>query len=57
VLDFLRTQKVLTVHGSGFGPQYGAGHFRIVLLPDIPILDTAFDRLESFLRTRLGASA
>jgi aspartate/methionine/tyrosine aminotransferase len=49
VLDFLRTEKVLTVHGSGFDAKAGAGHFRIVILPDIPILETAFDRLERFL--------
>jgi aspartate/methionine/tyrosine aminotransferase len=56
VLDFLRTEKVLTVHGSGFDPTYGAGHFRLVILPDIPILETAFDRLERFIRAR-GANA
>jgi alanine-synthesizing transaminase len=56
VLDFLRTENVLTVHGSGFDPEYGSGHFRVVILPDIPILETAFARLESFLRTRTGAA-
>ncbi|MEK6985645.1 MAG: aminotransferase class I/II-fold pyridoxal phosphate-dependent enzyme [Candidatus Thermoplasmatota archaeon] len=56
VLDFLRTEKVLAVHGSGFDATAGAGHFRIVILPDIPILETAFDRLERFLQTRLGAA-
>jgi alanine-synthesizing transaminase len=55
VLDFLRTEKVLTVHGSGFDPEYGSGHFRIVILPDIPILQTAFERLERFLRARGAA--
>ncbi len=55
VLDFLRTENVLTVHGSGFDPEYGAGHLRMVFLPDIPILETAFGRLESFLKKRLGA--
>jgi alanine-synthesizing transaminase len=50
VLDYLRSQKVLTVHGSGFDPHYGKGHLRLVILPDIPTLGTAFDRLESFLR-------
>jgi aspartate/methionine/tyrosine aminotransferase len=38
------------VHGSGFDPHYGKGHLRLVILPDIPTLGTAFDRLESFLR-------
>ncbi len=55
-LDFLRTEKVLTVHGSGFDAASGAGHLRIVILPDIPILGEAFERLERFLKTRLGAA-
>jgi alanine-synthesizing transaminase len=50
VLDFLRTEKVLTVHGSGFDPHYGKGHLRLVILPDVPVLEAAFDRLERFLR-------
>lgn len=50
VLDFLRTEKVLTVHGSGFDPHYGKGHLRLVILPDVPVLEEAFDRLERFLR-------
>jgi len=53
VLDFLRTEKVLTVHGSGFDPHSGAGHLRIVILPDVPVLETAFDRLDSFLTRKL----
>jgi alanine-synthesizing transaminase len=55
VLDFLRTKNVLTVHGSGFDPHYGAGHLRLVILPDIPILETAFERLEAFLKERGAA--
>ncbi|MEA3136556.1 MAG: alanine-synthesizing transaminase [Thermoplasmata archaeon] len=51
-LDFLRTEKVLTVHGSGFDAQYGKGHLRLVILPDIPVLETAFDRLERFLQNK-----
>ncbi len=54
VLDFLNEEKVLTVHGSGFDTEYGADHFRIVILPDTPILETAFERLESFLHRRLA---
>lgn len=56
VLDFLRSEKVLTVHGSGFDPEFGSGHFRIVILPDTPILETAFARLESFLKRKLGGA-
>jgi aspartate/methionine/tyrosine aminotransferase len=49
VLDFLETENVLLVHGSGFGTTYGAGHFRLVFLPPIDVLKVAFDRLERFL--------
>lgn len=55
VLDFLRTEKVLTVHGSGFDKEYGTGHFRVVILPDVPVLGEAFDRLERFVKTRVGS--
>jgi alanine-synthesizing transaminase len=51
-LDFLRQQKVLTVHGSGFDAHYGKDHLRLVILPDIPVLETAFDRLERFLQNK-----
>jgi alanine-synthesizing transaminase len=50
VLDFLRDEKVLCVHGSGFDANYGAGHMRLVILPDTPMLGEAFDRLERFLK-------
>lgn len=49
VIDLLRSTGVLTVHGSGFGKQYGFGHFRIVYLPPLEMLEEAMDRLESFM--------
>lgn len=49
VLDLLKTTGVLTVHGSGFGTQYGSGHFRMVFLPEIPILEQALDKIEQFM--------
>ncbi len=49
VIDLLRSTGVLTVHGSGFGKQYGLGHFRIVYLPPLEMLEEAMDRLESFM--------
>lgn len=55
VLDFLQQEKVLTVHGSGFDPEYGRDHFRLVILPGTDILETAFDRLEGFLRRSTAA--
>lgn len=48
VLELLKSKGVLTVHGSGFGTQYGSGHFRMVFLPDIPVLEGALDKIEEF---------
>ncbi len=50
VLDVLNKIHVLLVHGSGFSPEYGKGHFRAVTLPSMEILEEAFNRLESFMR-------
>ena len=50
VLKFLEKKKVLLVHGSGFSKKYGKDHVRIVYLPDINILEIAFDRLKSFMK-------
>lgn len=49
VLDLLHEEHVLVVHGSGFSPKLGRGHFRIVYLPEISVLNEAFDRIERFL--------
>ncbi|MEW6295057.1 MAG: aminotransferase class I/II-fold pyridoxal phosphate-dependent enzyme [Candidatus Diapherotrites archaeon] len=49
VKKFLRKEKVLLIHGSGFGQKPGTAHFRIVYLPSIPILEDAFNRLERFM--------
>ncbi|HET7242286.1 MAG TPA: aminotransferase class I/II-fold pyridoxal phosphate-dependent enzyme, partial [Nitrososphaeraceae archaeon] len=49
VLDFLNETGVLTVHGSGFGSNFGTDHFRIVYLPQEQILDEAMDKLEHFI--------
>ncbi|MFQ3293540.1 MAG: alanine-synthesizing transaminase [Natrialbaceae archaeon] len=50
VLDLLNEAHVLFVHGSGFDPDHGAGHFRSVFLPEKPVLENALDRVESFMR-------
>ncbi|MFQ5921143.1 MAG: aminotransferase class I/II-fold pyridoxal phosphate-dependent enzyme, partial [Nitrososphaerales archaeon] len=50
VIDLLKSTGVLTVHGSGFGTQYGFGHFRIVYLPPVEVLEEAMDRLEGYIR-------
>ena len=50
VLDLLHEEYLLVVHGSGFSPEMGKGHFRIVYLPDEDLLNEAFDRIDRFLQ-------
>ena len=49
ITKLLETKGVLTVHGSGFGKQYGSGHFRLVYLPSLEILDSAMNKIEEFV--------
>ena len=49
VTKLLETKGVLTVHGSGFGEQYGSGHFRLVYLPSLEVLDSAMNKIEDFV--------
>ena len=49
VTKLLETKGVLTVHGSGFGKQYGSGHFRLVYLPKLEVLDSAMNKIEEFV--------
>jgi len=49
VTKLLETKGVLAVHGSGFGKQYGSGHFRLVYLPSIEVLDSAMNKIEEFV--------
>ena len=49
VTKLLESKGVLTVHGSGFGEQYGSGHFRLVYLPNLEILNSAMDKIEEFV--------
>jgi alanine-synthesizing transaminase len=46
VLDVLKSEGVLAVHGSGFGMPPGEGYMRIVFLAPVPILESAFDGIE-----------
>lgn len=49
VLDFLRQEKVLLVHGGGFNwPD--PDHFRVVYLPRVGELEEAMEKLEHFLK-------
>ena len=49
VLELLKSKGVLTVHGSGFGTKYGSGHFRMVFLPEINVLENALNKIEEFV--------
>ncbi|MCK4568349.1 MAG: alanine aminotransferase, partial [Candidatus Thorarchaeota archaeon] len=52
VLDVLNDTGVVFVPGSGFGAEYGSGHFRSVFLPPPEIIDEAMNRLEGFMAKR-----
>ena len=49
VTKLLESKGVLTVHGSGFGEKYGSGHFRLVYLPSLEILDSAMNKIQDFV--------
>lgn len=50
VLDLLHSKGVLVVHGSGFGKQYGSGHFRAIFLPPINVLEKSFNKIDQFIK-------
>ena len=49
VLDLIREEGVVMVHGSGFDPEFGSGHFRTITLPQMEYLEEAYDKLEKFI--------
>jgi tyrosine/nicotianamine family aminotransferase len=51
-LDLLKETGVLFVHGSGFDPNYGAGHVRGVFLPPIETLEEACNEIERFMEKK-----
>ncbi|MBN1503090.1 aminotransferase class I/II-fold pyridoxal phosphate-dependent enzyme [Candidatus Woesearchaeota archaeon] len=53
ILDLLKKEKVLFVHGSGFGQKQGTNHFRVVFAASEEALSEAFDRLENYVEKRL----
>ena len=50
VMDFLKAEHILLVHGRGFNCKDNA-HFRVVFLPEKETLHTALTRLASFLQS------
>ncbi len=50
VIDLLRAKKILVTHGTGFN-WFEPDHFRLVTLPDVPMLTEAIGRIEEFLVT------
>jgi aspartate/methionine/tyrosine aminotransferase len=52
VRQLLEETGILVVHGSGFDPTYGSGHFRAVILPPMETLERVFDLLEKFMSRR-----
>lgn len=49
VLDLIKEEGVVLVHGSGFCKEFGQGHFRTILLPPMETLVEAYDKLEKFM--------
>jgi aspartate/methionine/tyrosine aminotransferase len=49
MLELVKEENVIFNIGSEYGPS-GFGHFRLLLLPDISIIDDALNRLEYFLK-------
>lgn len=54
VKELLADTGVLVVHGSGFGQAPGTRHFRIVFLPEEPVLSAAYASISDFMQRRYG---
>ena len=54
VLELLREEGVLVVHGSGLCPVFGRGHFRMVFLPPKEVLEEALSKIEGFMQAHLS---
>lgn len=53
VLDLIKEEGVVLVHGSGFCEEFGQSHFRTILLPPMETLEQAYDKMESFIKRRI----
>lgn len=54
VLDLIKEEGLVMVHGSGFDPEFGSGHFRTITLPQMEYLEEAYDKLEAFMTRHLA---
>ncbi len=50
VVDLIKEEGVVLVHGSGFCEEFGQDHFRSVLLAPVPVLEEAYDKIERFIK-------
>ncbi len=57
VLDVLREEGVLLVHGSGFGMAPDHGYMRIVYLPPVDVLEAAIEGIGRVAERRLAHTA
>ncbi len=51
-MELLKETGILVVHGSGFDPIYGAGHFRLVFLAPPDTLEGALDNIQTFVEKK-----
>ncbi|MFH8080946.1 MAG: aminotransferase class I/II-fold pyridoxal phosphate-dependent enzyme [Candidatus Aenigmatarchaeota archaeon] len=49
-VDVLKHTGIIFPYGSGFSQKYGKNHFRSIILPPIPLMEEAFQKLEDFMR-------
>ncbi|MBR2255384.1 MAG: aminotransferase class I/II-fold pyridoxal phosphate-dependent enzyme [Candidatus Methanomethylophilaceae archaeon] len=54
VLDLIKEEGVVLVHGSGFCEEFGKDHFRTILLAPEETLTEAFDKIGSFIARKVA---
>ena len=54
VLDLIKEEGVVLVHGSGFCEEFGKDHFRTITLPPMSVLEESYDRMERFINRHVN---
>ena len=54
VLDLIKEEGVVLVHGSGFCEEFGKDHFRTITLPPMSVLEESYDRMERFINRHVA---